>query len=95
MFQPSGLRLRTIGRIRSLTKLNGIAVTEEEATAALRMAAGSRISQVSLLAHSRMDPHRPRSLSLNSYAQILTQSSRWKPDRAGDSDNAWYSKVSD
>ena len=46
LLQPEGLRLRAIGRIRSLTKLNGVTVSENEATAALRMAAGSRISQV-------------------------------------------------
>ena len=44
--QIDGLRLRAIGRIKTLTILNGQAVTEQESAAALRMAAGSRISQV-------------------------------------------------
>ncbi|XP_078672195.1 leucine-rich repeat-containing protein 9-like isoform X1 [Branchiostoma floridae x Branchiostoma belcheri] len=91
--KPDDLRLRTIGRLKSLTKLNGVTVTEAEATAALRLAAGSRISQVSLLAHSRTDQLRPRSLSLAPYAQILTQVSRNKPDRAGEQDSFWYNKV--
>ncbi|XP_033096422.1 leucine-rich repeat-containing protein 9-like, partial [Anneissia japonica] len=79
--KPEGLRLRAIGRLKSLCKFNGEAVTEAEATAALRMAAGSRISQVSLLAHSRLDQGRPRSLSLASFAQLVTSMSRQKPDR--------------
>ncbi|XP_077999840.1 leucine-rich repeat-containing protein 9-like isoform X2 [Glandiceps talaboti] len=91
--KPDGLRLRTIGRLKSLTKLNGSSVTESEATAALRMAAGSRISQVSLLAHSRTDKTRPRSLSLASYAQILWSTSRNKPDRVGENDSQWYLQV--
>ena len=91
--QREGLRLRAIGRIKSLTKLDGEVVTEIEATAALRLAAGSRISQVSLLAHSRTDTHHPRSLSLISWSKILCQVSRNKPDRTSDQDNQWYSKV--
>ena len=58
--KPSGLRLRVISRLKSLTKLDGVLVTEAEATAAMRMAAGARVSQVSLLAHSRTDVTKPR-----------------------------------
>ena len=46
LFQLEGLRLRAIGRIKSLTFLNGERVTDTESAAALRLAAGSRISQV-------------------------------------------------
>ncbi|CAH1791753.1 unnamed protein product [Owenia fusiformis] len=91
--KEDGLRLRAIGRLKSLQMLDGTPVIESENTAALRMAAGSRISQVSLLAQSRTDQSRPRSLSLNSYAQVLAQTSRHKPDRVGEQDNLWYSKV--
>ncbi|XP_022094850.1 leucine-rich repeat-containing protein 9-like [Acanthaster planci] len=91
--KPDGVRLRTIGRLKSLSMLDGQAVTESEATAALRMAAGSRVSQVSLLAHTRTDTIRPRSLSLASCAQLLTQISRQKPDRLSENDGNWYSKV--
>ncbi|KAJ8046058.1 Leucine-rich repeat-containing protein 9 [Holothuria leucospilota] len=91
--KPEGLRLRTIGRLKSLTLLNNQPVTESESTAALRMAAGSRVSQVSLLAHSRTDTARPRSLSLLTCAQLLTQMSRNKPDRMSESDSEWYLKV--
>ena len=73
--------------------LNNSPVTEGEAAAALRLAAGSRISQVSLLSYSRTDHHQPRSLSLFPYAQVLYQVSRNRPDRLSDQDNMWYLKV--
>ena len=91
--QPDGLRLRVIGRIKSLRQLDDEPVTEAEATAALRMAAGSRISQVSLLAHARTDLQPPANLSLLPNAQFLLLNSRSKPDRIGEQDNIWYSKV--
>ena len=65
-----------------------------EATAALRLAAGSRISQVALLTHSRTDLSPPRTLNLDMYAQVLTQCSRNKPDRLSEQDSLWYLKVS-
>ena len=82
-----------VGRIKSLRKLDDEPVTEAEATAALRMAAGSRISQVSLLAHARTDAQPPANLSLLPNAQFLLLNSRNKPDRTGEQDNVWYSKV--
>ena len=85
--------MRAIGRIKTLSMLNGAAVLEEESTAALRMAAGSRISQVSLLSFARTDVEKPRSLSLQSCAQILAGSSRLKPDRKGDQDLMWLTHV--
>ena len=92
-FQPEGLRLRIIGRLKTLTKLGGIVVSDEETAAAHRMAAGSRISQVSLLMHSRTDTEPLRTLSLQTHAHTLTQYSNRKPDRAVDLDNNWYLKV--
>ena len=92
-FQPEGLRLRIIGRLKTLTKLGGVVVSDEETAAALRMAAGSRISQVSLLMHSRTDTEPLRTLSLQTHAHTLTQYSNRKPDRAVDLDNDWYLKV--
>ena len=92
-FQPDKLRLRIIGRLKSLTVLNGHTVTETESSSALRVAAGSRISQVSLLTHARTDHNKPRSLSLKLTAQVLTNISRNKPEKVGDHDTHWYSKV--
>lgn len=94
-FQPENLRLRVIGRLKSLTLLDGSAVTEIEATSALRVAAGSRISQLSLLSHARTNPDKARSLSLMSTPHILEKLSRNKPEKIGDHDNQWYLKVSD
>lgn len=93
VLQPDNLRLRIVGRLKSLTVLNGSSVLETESSAALRVAAGSRISQVSLLTHSRTDHHKPRSLSLLSTAQVLCAISRHKPEKIGDHDTHWYSKV--
>ena len=91
--QPEGLRLRIIGRLKTLTKLDGVPVGDEETAAALRMAAGSRISQVSLLMHSRTDTEPLRTLSLQTQAHTLAMYSNKKPDRAVDLDNNWYLKV--
>ncbi|XP_069116712.1 leucine-rich repeat-containing protein 9-like isoform X2 [Argopecten irradians] len=91
--KPENLRLRVIGRLKSLTLLDGSAVTEGEATSALRVAAGSRISQLSLLTHGRTDESKPRSLNLQAVAQILEKISRLKPEKIGESDSMWYTKV--
>lgn len=45
--KADALRLRLIGRMKALIKLDDQTVTETEAAAAMRMAAGSRVSQVS------------------------------------------------
>ncbi|KAK7487003.1 hypothetical protein BaRGS_00021673, partial [Batillaria attramentaria] len=90
---PDGLRLRVVGRLKSLKWLNGEHITEGESTMALRVAAGSRISQLSLLTNSRTDLTLPRSLSMGSGAQILVHNSRLKPDKVSDADISWYSKV--
>ncbi|XP_052769048.1 leucine-rich repeat-containing protein 9-like isoform X3 [Mya arenaria] len=91
--KADSLRLRIIGRLKLLNLLNGATVTESESSAALRIAAGSRISQVSLLTFSRTDQSRPRSLSLLSTAQVLCTTSRHKPEKLSDHDTHWYSKI--
>uniref|UniRef100_H3BH59 Leucine rich repeat containing 9 n=1 Tax=Latimeria chalumnae TaxID=7897 RepID=H3BH59_LATCH len=87
------LRLTIIARLKVLTYLDGAVVTEQEAAAALCLNSGLRITQVSLLLHSRTDKVRPRSLSLLSSAQILTQFSMNKPDINAECDPGWYSKI--
>ncbi|CAK8686447.1 unnamed protein product [Clavelina lepadiformis] len=84
------LFLRVIGRLKSLTQLNGVPVTETDAAAALRLVAGTRISQAALAAHSRTDTEKPCTLNLQSQAQILTSVSKNKPDPK---DPTWASKV--
>uniref|UniRef100_UPI0037E8E735 leucine-rich repeat-containing protein 9 n=1 Tax=Semicossyphus pulcher TaxID=241346 RepID=UPI0037E8E735 len=65
------VRKTILGRLTTLTHLDDVMVTEEEAGDAVQMAAGSKINQGSLMAHSRTSTDRPRSLSLLSTAQLL------------------------
>nr|XP_020446740.1 leucine-rich repeat-containing protein 9-like isoform X2 [Monopterus albus] len=69
--KPEEVRMIILGHLTTLTHLNDVVVTEEEAANAVQMAAGSKINQASLLAHSRTNSDRPRSLSLLSTAQLL------------------------
>ncbi|RUS71694.1 hypothetical protein EGW08_020538 [Elysia chlorotica] len=91
--KAKNLRLRAIGRLRNLQVMDLQPVEEEEAGLAFRCAAGSRISQLSLLTHSRTDTYVPRSLSLGDSAHIISQISRHKPVKSGDLDVTWYLQV--
>lgn len=91
--KPTDVRLRLISRVKSLCLLDGEKVAESETTAALRLAAGSRVSQVHLLSHARTDLHQPRTLSLHATAQVLVQSSRCVPDRVIDHEGHWLYKI--
>ncbi|TMS21605.1 Leucine-rich repeat-containing protein 9 [Larimichthys crocea] len=81
--RPEALRMTMLGRLTTLTHLDDVMVTEEEAAEAVHTAAGSRINQASLLAHSHTNSDRPRSLSLLSTAQLLCHLSPapWGLDR--------------
>ncbi|TRY55271.1 hypothetical protein DNTS_015750, partial [Danionella cerebrum] len=78
---------------RTLTHLDDVLVTEEEAAAAVQVVPHSRINQLSLLAHSRTDSERPRSLSLLSSAHLLTKitPSPWKHPQ--ELESGWTSKI--
>ncbi|XP_075964574.1 leucine-rich repeat-containing protein 9 [Anarhichas minor] len=65
------VRMITLGCLTTLTHLDDMMVAEQEAAYAVLMAAGSKINQASLLAHSSTNRDRPRSLSLLSTAQLL------------------------
>ncbi|XP_067941699.1 leucine-rich repeat-containing protein 9-like [Watersipora subatra] len=92
--KPLDFRLRVIARMKSLQTLDNTAISESEATAALRLAAGSRISQVHIVSHGRTELNKPRSLSLGSTAQINSHiASRSLHDRVSDSDSLWLTKV--
>uniref|UniRef100_UPI00398E77B4 leucine-rich repeat-containing protein 9 isoform X3 n=1 Tax=Pristiophorus japonicus TaxID=55135 RepID=UPI00398E77B4 len=91
--KPALLRPIIISQLKALTYLNGCIVTEEEAATALCITAGSRLTQVSLVAHSRTDEERPRCLSLLTCAQILTQLSKNKPIPSVDQGTNWLSKI--
>ncbi|XP_037394804.1 leucine-rich repeat-containing protein 9 [Pygocentrus nattereri] len=70
--QGERVRMEVLGRLKTLTHLDGVLVTEEEAAAALT-STPSKISTACLLAHSRVETDRPRCLSLLPAAQLLTQ----------------------
>lgn len=91
--KPENIRLRIIGRLKSLTLLDGSCVSETEATAALRVAAGSRISHLSIMTHARTDTNKPRSLSLMPTPHILERISRNKLEKVNDHDSHWFLKV--
>ncbi|XP_029316164.1 leucine-rich repeat-containing protein 9 [Cottoperca gobio] len=69
--RSEAVRMTILGRLTTLTHLDDMMVTEEEAAYAVQMAAGSKITQASLLARSHTNSDRPRSLSLLSTAQLL------------------------
>ena len=68
-------------------------ITEEETNIALRLAAGSRIAYITVLAHSRTDKELPRTLSLASSTEILMETSRNKPVKLSEDDKLWFAKV--
>ncbi|XP_062296863.1 leucine-rich repeat-containing protein 9 [Scomber scombrus] len=69
--RSEAVRMTVLGRLTTLTHLDDVLVAEEEAADAVQMAAASKINQTSLLAHSRTNSERPRSLSLLSTAHLL------------------------
>lgn len=44
--KPALVRMAVIGRLKSLTHLDGVPVTKEEATESSKLSAGARITQV-------------------------------------------------
>ncbi|XP_012579855.1 PREDICTED: leucine-rich repeat-containing protein 9 [Condylura cristata] len=74
--KPATLRLSVIGRLKTLTHLDGLVVSTEETTAASKFITGTKITQLSLLRHSSTKQERPRILSIWPSAKILTQISR-------------------
>uniref|UniRef100_A0A3Q3KZ46 Leucine rich repeat containing 9 n=1 Tax=Mastacembelus armatus TaxID=205130 RepID=A0A3Q3KZ46_9TELE len=69
--KPEAVRMIILGCLTTLTHLDDVMVAEEEAAPAVQMAAGSKINQALLLAHSRTNSDHPRSLRLLSAAQLL------------------------
>ncbi|XP_074516923.1 leucine-rich repeat-containing protein 9 isoform X1 [Sebastes fasciatus] len=91
--RSEAVRATILGRLTTLTHLDDMMVAEEEAAYAVQMAAGSKINQASLLAHSRTNSDRPRSLSLLSTAQLLCPLSPapWAVNRELEPD--WTAKI--
>ncbi|KAI5232096.1 Leucine-Rich Repeat-Containing Protein 9 [Manis pentadactyla] len=89
--KPATLRLSVIGRLKTLTHLDGLFISEEEATAAMKFIAGTKISQFSLLRHSSIKEEKPRILSIWPSAKILTQTSKLGPH--SQLSGNWYLKI--
>ncbi|XP_040831655.1 leucine-rich repeat-containing protein 9 [Ochotona curzoniae] len=85
------LRLSVIGRLKTLTHLDGVLITQEEARAAMRFIARTKITQLSILRHCSTKEERPRVLTIWPFAKILTQISKLGP-HAHLSGN-WYLKI--
>ncbi|XP_064369582.1 leucine-rich repeat-containing protein 9 [Dromaius novaehollandiae] len=90
--KPASLRLSVIGRLKALTILDGVLITDEEAAEALHYIARSNITQVSLLEYSRTDEESPPVLSVFPCAKILSQISKNKVDSQAHLSN-WYSMI--
>ena len=93
VFQLETLRLRALGRLKNLEWFDGIHVSDEEMTVALKLAAASRPSSFSILAHARTDQDKPRTLSLVPTAQSILANSQNKPVKLVDDDSQWFVKV--
>ncbi|XP_044230328.1 leucine-rich repeat-containing protein 9 isoform X3 [Thunnus albacares] len=91
--RSEAVRMTVLGRLRTLTHLDDVLVAEEEAADAVQMAAGSKINQTSLLAHSRTNSERPRSLSLLSTAHLLCLLSPAPWSLSRDLEPDWTAKI--
>uniref|UniRef100_A0A8C0WVT3 U2A'/phosphoprotein 32 family A C-terminal domain-containing protein n=1 Tax=Castor canadensis TaxID=51338 RepID=A0A8C0WVT3_CASCN len=68
--KPATLRLSVIGRLKTLTHLDGLLISEEETTAAMKFITGAKITQLSLIQHSSCKEERPRMLSLGPHSHL-------------------------
>ncbi|ELK09830.1 Leucine-rich repeat-containing protein 9 [Pteropus alecto] len=89
--KPATLRLSVIGRLKTLTHLDGLQISEEETTAAMKFITGTKITQLSILQHSSTKEERPRILSIWPSAKILTQISKLGPHPL--TNGNWYLKI--
>ena len=69
--QASGFRVHTLGRLQSLTKLDGVEVTTEEAAGASRVMTTSHISLNTLLRKASVSTNPSPSLSILPLAEQL------------------------
>uniref|UniRef100_A0A671WDQ5 Leucine rich repeat containing 9 n=1 Tax=Sparus aurata TaxID=8175 RepID=A0A671WDQ5_SPAAU len=86
-------RITILGRLTTLTHLDDKMVAEEEAAEAVQVAAGCKINKASLLAHSRTNSERPRSLSQLSTAQLLCLLSPASWGLSQELDIYWTAKI--
>ncbi|XP_042669554.1 leucine-rich repeat-containing protein 9 [Centrocercus urophasianus] len=89
--KPTSIRLSVIGRLKTLTNLDGVLIADEEAAEALYYIEGSVINKTSLLKYSRTDEEKPPILSVLSCATILSQISKNRVDLQ--MEHNWYSMI--
>uniref|UniRef100_A0A669QJU4 Leucine rich repeat containing 9 n=1 Tax=Phasianus colchicus TaxID=9054 RepID=A0A669QJU4_PHACC len=90
-YKPTSIRLSVIGRLKTLTNLDGVLIADEEAAEALYYIEGSVITQELLLKYSRTDEEKPPILSIFSCATVLSQISKNRVDL--EIHNNWYSMI--
>ncbi|XP_069806493.1 leucine-rich repeat-containing protein 9 isoform X1 [Dendropsophus ebraccatus] len=91
--KPALLRMAAIGRLKSLTHLDGVLVTQEEVSESSKFSAGARITQALLQITARTDSVRPRCLSLLPSAQIISQISKSCLDPYAEFNDSWYHMI--
>ncbi|XP_068110533.1 leucine-rich repeat-containing protein 9 [Hyperolius riggenbachi] len=91
--KPASVRLVAIGRLKSLTHMDGAPITDEEAAESAMFFTGGRITQAVLLTNARTDTVKPRCLSLLPSAQILSEMSDNCLDPYAELSNRWYDMV--
>ncbi|KAG8561130.1 hypothetical protein GDO81_015257 [Engystomops pustulosus] len=91
--KPALVRMAAIGRLKSLTHLDGLLVTKEEFSESSRFSAGARVTQAMLQISARTDNVRPRCLSLLPSAQIISQISKNCLDPYAEFNNSWYHMI--
>ncbi|KAM5129332.1 leucine-rich repeat-containing protein 9 [Mantella aurantiaca] len=91
--KPSSVRMVAIGRLKSLTCLDGAPITEEEVSQSSKFFPEGRITQASLLISARTDNVRLRCLSLLPSAQILSQISKNCLDPYAECNNSWFLRI--
>ncbi|XP_053357223.1 leucine-rich repeat-containing protein 9 [Clarias gariepinus] len=91
--QGEAVRPVVLGRLKTLTHLDGVLVTEEEVAAAAHLTFTPKINLTLLISHSRTDAEPPRCLSLHTTSQLLThlKPSPWQ--HTTDLEPGWSAKI--
>ncbi|XP_075049503.1 leucine-rich repeat-containing protein 9 [Mixophyes fleayi] len=91
--KPVLVRAEVIGRLKSLTHLDGVLITKQEASESSKLVSEGRITQALLRINARTDNVRPRSLSLLPSAQIFSQISKNCLDPYAEFNDSWYHMI--
>ncbi|XP_044128325.1 leucine-rich repeat-containing protein 9 [Bufo gargarizans] len=91
--KPASVRMAAIGRLKSLTHLDGVHITKEEVSEWPKFSAGARITPSLLEISARTDNVRPRCLSLLPSAQIISRISKNCLDPYAEFNSSWYHTI--